>query len=91
MHGTPHRILDEEPVRERRVVMRARGADGKELLPASDQNDGLLTDASADDRAVTDILNRIAIAEIRRIGPLHALRVSKIRRWCLASRKNLSS
>jgi hypothetical protein len=55
MPGTANRVVDEQTFSERSTVMRARGADGKDVIATSREQDGVAIRVAEQHRTVGDI------------------------------------
>jgi hypothetical protein len=71
MHGAPNGVIDDETICERRVVMRALGSYCKVVFSTPHDERFFATDATADDRAVGEIVNINATGKIQDVGFMH--------------------
>ena len=71
MHRASDRVVNDETVCEQSMIMGARSADGEVILSGCHQNRVFVTDASAHDLAVLEIVNGNAFPEVYAIGLLH--------------------
>src|SRR6185369_9958114 len=65
MPWTPHGVRDHQPVGERPAIVRAARSDREEFIAAACEQHGFLADMSADHAAVSELIERDALREVR--------------------------
>ena len=71
MPRTPDRVVDDEPVGQRAVIVRAMRADREVLVAAPDDDDLVVTDVTRHDRALGNLLKGNAGHEVEALGVGH--------------------
>src|SRR4029450_3452441 len=77
MPGAPHGVADDQPLRERSVVVRAMRADGKQRLAPSHDDDVIVFDTTGDGRAIWKIAEwqtflEVGLWRVVCVGPGHS-------------------